>query len=46
MTEYVLGSDSEEIARLDALPERLREAIDAADAVVLPPTVAGAWGNT
>lgn len=33
-------------AELDSLPERLRDAIDAADAVVLPPTVAGAWGHT
>ena len=33
-------------AELDSLPARLREAIAEADAVVLPPTVVGAWGHT
>lgn len=33
-------------AELDAFPAQLRDAIDAADAVLLPPTVVGAWGHT
>lgn len=33
-------------AELDAFPARLRDAIAETDAVVLPPTVVGAWGHT
>ena len=32
-------------AELDSFPARLRDAIAEADAVVLPPTVVGAWGH-
>ncbi len=31
---------------LGTLPQRVRDAMDAADAVLLAPTVAGAWGRT
>ena len=39
------GIATEEELDLDTLDERLRLQIDAAGAVLLPPTIVGAWGR-
>jgi SAM-dependent methyltransferase len=42
----ILAAGIATAAELDAFPARLRDAIAETDAVVLPPTVVGAWGHT
>jgi hypothetical protein len=39
------GIAGEKEVDIDTVGERLQRAVDAADAVVLPPTVVGAWGR-
>jgi len=46
LSQSILAGGHATEAELDSFPARLREAIVEADAVVLPPTVVGAWGHT
>jgi SAM-dependent methyltransferase len=46
LSKPILAAGIATEADLDGFQERLRAEVDAAGAVVLPPTVAGAWGHT
>jgi SAM-dependent methyltransferase len=46
LSKAILAGKIATEADLEGFQERLQAAVDAADAVVLPPTVAGAWGHT